>query len=184
MTCPPAELWADYWLGETPGDELEQHLLGCARCAQTLAEVAKLVEGVRTLARAGLLRVALSDAFLKRLESEGLRKREYRVEAWGSVACTVSPEDHLLVTRLAAELAGVRRVDLAWCDAEGRELGRSEDLPLNPGASEVVLAESIDRVRALPQSVLHFKLLAVEKGGERVLGEYTFRHTPWYIQPP
>jgi hypothetical protein len=183
VTCLPAEVLADYWLGEAPGDGLEEHLLGCAECSRRLAEVAKLVEGVRKLAREGLLRVVVSDAFLKRLESEGVRRREYRVEAWGSVACTVSPEDDVLVTRLAAELAGVRRVDLALCDAEGLEVGRLEDIPVASGSREVVLAEPIDRVRSLPESVMQLRLVAVEAGGERVLGEYTFRHTPWYIRP-
>jgi hypothetical protein len=183
MTCPAAELLTDYWLAEAQGEELEEHLLGCAACSQRLQEIVKLVAGVRKLARAGLLRVVVSDTFLKRLESEGLRKREYRVEAWGSVACTVSPEDDVLVTRLAAELAGVRRVDLAWCDAEGRELERAEDIPVDPRGNEVVLAESIDRVRALPESVMQLKLVSAEEGGERVLGCYTFHHAPWYIQP-
>jgi hypothetical protein len=125
-----------------------------------------------------VLRTVVTDAFLDRLAREGLRVREYRVGPGGRVACTVTPDDDLVVGRLVAPLGGVGRVDLALCDAEEQEQHRLRDVPINPPATEVVVTAPIDVLRALPASVRHYRLIAVEAAGERVLGEYTFVHTP------
>ncbi len=69
-------------------------------------------------------------------------------------------------------------MDLALCDAEGLEQHRLHDIPINPPTTEVVVTAPIDVLRALPASVRHYRLLAVEGAGERLLGEYTFVHTP------
>ena len=37
----------------------------------------------------------------------------------------------------------------------------------------------VDMLRAMPASVERMRLIAVEPQGERLLGEYTFDHTPW-----
>ncbi len=172
---------ADYWLAELdPADEeaVEEHLLGCAACCGRLREVAALADGIRRLARSGVLRVVVSDAFLARLAREGLRVREYRVPAGGSVACTVTARDDLLVGRLVAKIQEARRVDLVLCDAVGREQRRLEDVPIRPGGGEVAMLEPIDLARKLPASVLRVRMLAVEPAGERLLGEFTFNHTP------
>jgi hypothetical protein len=42
----------------------------------------------------------------------------------------------------------------------------------------VVLTSRIEQIRALPASTLRMRLLAVAPAGERLVGEYTFHHTP------
>jgi len=49
---------------------------------------------------------------------------------------------------------------------------------VSTSAQEVVLLERIDRMRALPACVQHLRLVASDTDGERLLGEYTFVHTP------
>ena len=172
---------ADYWLADlsaTEEDAVEQHLLSCDNCSQLLAEVIDLAGGIRAVARRGTLRIVVTSAFLDRLAREGLRVREYRVDAGGRVACTVTADDDLVIGRLVAPLGGVGRVDLALCDAEGREQERLHDIPVNAPANEVVVTAPIDVLRALPASVRRYRLIAVEAGGERLLGEYTFEHAP------
>jgi hypothetical protein len=83
-----------------------------------------------------------------------------------------------MAVRLTADLRGARRVDLVECDADGREEGRLEDISISASAQEVILLERIDVVRALPACVLRLRLVAPEADGERLLGEYTFVHTP------
>jgi hypothetical protein len=56
---------------------------------------------------------------------------------------------------------------------------RRRDLPLAAGASELVLAAPIDLIRSLPAHVLVLRLVEVSPAGERPLGQYTFRHSPW-----
>jgi hypothetical protein len=82
------------------------------------------------------------------------------------------------VAGLAADLSGVGRVDLSRCSAEGQEEGRLADIPVNPAKGEVIFIEPSDYLRSLGESVLRIRLLAVGDAGERLLGEYTFNHSP------
>jgi hypothetical protein len=172
---------AGYWMAELPADaeqSVEEHLLACDECGGRLREIAALAEGIRGVIRVGALRVVLSRAFLERLAREGLRIREYAPPAGGDVACTVTPADDLVTGRLAADLADAHRLDLAICDAGGTELGRLSDIPFNSKGHEVIVNESTEFLRTLGNVVFRMKLLAVDESGERLLGEYTFRHSP------
>jgi hypothetical protein len=171
----------DCWLGDLAPDEeerVEEHLLGCAACSDRLRDLVTMTSGVRSLANLGVVRAVVTSAFLDRLIGEGLRVREYRLAPGGSVQCTVTPSDDLVVARLAADLRGVERIDLVRCDADGREENRLTDIPVSASAQEVVLLERIDRIRALPACIKRVKLVAPDAHGERLLAEYTFVHTP------
>ena len=176
-----AAVLADYWLGALAKSEeeiVEEHLLDCDRCGARLREVIALAEGLRNLAREGSLRMVVSDAFLKRAAEEGLRVREYAPPPGGGVECTVTAEDDILIGRLAANLSGVKRVDLCICDERGVEQLRLPDIPVHSGASSVVYQESITFAKAMPTNKMIARLVTVdEAGGERLLGEYTFNHT-------
>jgi hypothetical protein len=176
-----AALLADYWLAALPEAEeesVEEHLLACDACGDRLHEVIALAEGVRNLARQGSLRMVVSDAFLKRAAGEGLRVREYAPPAGGSVQCTVTAEDDILIGRLAADLSGAQRVDLSICDGNGAEQLRLRDIPVNSGAGGVIIQESITFAKAAPTMKMIMRLFGHDESGtERLLGEYTFNHT-------
>ena len=53
------------------------------------------------------------------------------------------------------------------------------DVPFNPRAGEVVVVSKLAAVRRLPAHTMHLTLLAVEAGGTREVGRYTFHHLPW-----
>ena len=162
-----------YWLGELDPDReaaLEEHYLGCGQCSAALAEVEGLAEGVRR--GMGQVDAVLTPAFAGHLHARGVRIREYRVPRNGSVNCTIAPEDELLLSRLQAPLAGIERIDLVVGEH------RLEDVPFDAASGEVVLAPSLERVRAMPAQREVMRLVAVEPGGERLVGEYTFNHTP------
>jgi hypothetical protein len=172
---------ADYWLAALTGTEeevVEEHLLACDECGARLREVIALAEGVRKLAREGSLFMVVSDAFLKRAAEEGLRVSEYAPPPGGSVQCTVTAEDDLLIGRLAANLSAARRVDLSLCNANGVEQLRLTDIPVRSGASSVAFQQSITYAKAAPSETMIARLVGFdEKGGEKLLGEYTFNHT-------
>jgi hypothetical protein len=184
MSCSnpiDAAVLADYWLAALaqPDEEaVEEHLFACERCGARLGEVIALAEGVRKLARGGSLRMVVNDAFLQRAAEEGLRVRQYAPPPGGSVDCTVTGEDDILIGRLAANLTGARRVDLCICDARGVEQLRLPDIPVRSGATDVIYQESIAFAKAMPTSKMIARLIAFdEAGSERLLGEYTFNHT-------
>ncbi len=170
-----------YWQGELDAASearSEEHLLGCAACSRRLEAFAALADGVRTLTRAGAVHAVVSDAFVQRLRARGVRVREYRVPCNGSVNCTIAPQDEVMISRLEAPLSGIRRLDVMEIDSEGRRLARLEDVPFSTASVGVTLTQPVDWLRALPASSMRVRLLAVDAHGERVVGEYTFNHTP------
>jgi len=176
-----AAVLADYWLAElAPAEEsaVEEHIFVCDDCARSLQSVIDLAEGVRTLAKQGNLGMIVTREFLDRLAREGLRAREYAPRAGGSVECTVTPQDDLLIGRLAADLSGVEKLDLSLCDPSGAERMRFRDIPFRAGLGEVLLNYPIGLARQSGPDVLVMKLLAITAQGDRVLAEYTFNHTP------
>ena len=184
MTCPApidAALLADYWLAALPRpeeDRIEEHLFACADCAARLEEVAALADALRNLARQGSLTMIVSSAFLQRAANEGLRIRQYSPPAGGSVQCTVTAEDDLLIGHLSADLTAAKRIDLSFCDAQGAERVRLSDIPFNPAAPGVTLEQSITYAKAAPSETLVARLLSLDESGrEHLLGEYTFNHT-------
>lgn len=170
-----------YWLGELEPDsaeQVEEHYLGCAQCSQRLEAAAALAGGIRDLARRSGVNMVVDDGFVSRLREEGRQVREYRLTPNGSVNCTVTPEDDFVVGRLEAPLAGVQRIDMvsrfSFTDADQRQ----EDIPFVADSGVVVVSPSIDALRAMPSSTMRIRLLAVDNQGERIIGEYTFNHTP------
>ena len=172
---------ADYWLGVLSGpdaESVEAHLFECDQCGARLREVVALSEGIRRLARQGDLRMVVSDAFVQRAAEDGLRVREYAPPSGGSVQCTATEDDDLVMGRLAANLSGARRIDLCLCDEQGVERLRLLDIPFRADAPSVVLQESISWMKASPTGMQIARLLAVDDtGAERLLGEFTFHHT-------
>jgi anti-sigma factor RsiW len=176
-----ATVLADYWLAALPEAEeetIEEHLFTCDECGARLREVVALAEALRNLTREGSLQIVVSDKFLRRAAEEDLRVRQYAPPRGGSVQCTVTAEDNILIGRLAADLKGAERVDLSICDERGVEQSRMRDIPVNPSEGSVIVQESITFAKAAPTSKMILRLLNVDEAGdEKLLGEYTFNHT-------
>jgi hypothetical protein len=177
--CLSAEALADYWFGDLPdgvASAVEEHLFDCAECRARVEELVRLRAGVRELVRTGRVPVVVGPAFLGTASREGLRIREYAVGPGETVACTVTADDDLVVSRLRADLRGVPRVDLI-AEPEQGGVQRAEDVPFDAATGEVILAQSTPMLRALPTSTFRIRLVAPDAAGERLLGEYTFAHT-------
>ena len=181
--CPEpldTRVLVDYWFGDLPEseqDHVEEHLLECHDCSRALSELAAIGDGVRRLTHQGAFPVVVGPSYLEAARRHGLRVREYRAPPGGRVACTVTPEDDLLVSRLQGDFSGVTRLDLVT-QTEGQPDARIEDLPVNPSAHELIVAQSMPALRAMGTTVIRLRLVATEPIGDRVLGEYTFAHTP------
>lgn len=178
--CPEplgTRVLADYWFGDLPEpeqDRVEEHLMGCGDCGRALGELAAIGDGVRQLTRQGAFLVVVSSSFLVAASRRGLRVREYAVPPGGRVACTVTSEDDLVVSRLQGDFSGVTRLDLV-ARTEGQQEQRVEDLPVDPSAPELIVAHAMPALRAMGPCVTCLRLVA---NGDRLLGEYTFAHTP------
>jgi hypothetical protein len=176
-----AAVLMDYWLGALPSeaeDPVEEHLMNCDRCGDRLREVIALADGLRMLAQSGSLCVVVSDQFVKHAGDAGQRVRQYAPPQGGSVQCTVSSDDDLLIARLAVDLSTAARVDLTWCDPGGTEVLRMTDIPVRGDACAVICQQSITFAKASPSNTLIARLVSVDtEGAEQLLGEYAFHHT-------
>ena len=186
--APPidVDVLIDYWLGALASDAeaaVETHLFGCAACSAKAQAIADLAGGLRALVSRGLLGAVVTEGLVQRAAARGLQVRTYTIARGGSVNCTIAPEDDLLVARLQAPLAGLARIDVLMLDSHGRGVERVRDVPFDAGAGAILLAARAAEVRALPAHTSRMQLLAVDAGVERLLGEYTFNHSPWPVRP-
>jgi hypothetical protein len=170
----------DYWLGDTDAaatEAIDAHLMQCESCGAALDEVVSLGRGVKEAFHGGAVPSMLSAPFVERLRAAGRRLREYRVPHNGSVACSVGPDDDLLVAHLAAPLAGVSRLDAVFTASfnPGHE-ERLSDIPFDAAGGEVLFTPKMTEVRLHPTHELVVRLLAVDAAGEHELGRYTFNH--------
>lgn len=170
----------DYWFGElsaSDAERVEEHLFECDDCGGRLRALAALGDGVRRLAHAGAVQMIVTPSFLETAAREGLRNREYVVRPGERVACTVTAQDDLLISRMRADFAGVSHLDVL-VRVEGQPEVWIKDVPVSPDAQELIMAQAMPAVRSLGRAVLHLRLVAREGPGERILGDYTFDHTP------
>jgi hypothetical protein len=179
-THPDWHTLIDYWLGDTDAaltQSIDEHLMQCDACGVAFDQVVALSHGVREAFKRGAVATMLSGPFVDRLRAAGLRLREYRVPHNGSVVCSVAPDDDLLIAHIAAPLQGVSRVDAVFTlsFAPGHD-ERLRDIPFDAAAGQVLFAPQLDAVRRQPTHELRVRLLAIDAGGERELGHYTFNH--------
>ena len=170
----------DYWLAAlNPQEEerVDEHLLECDECGSRLRELIAIAGAVRNLARKGNLGLIIPEQFLRHAAAEGLQIREYSLKPGDSVNCTVTSQDDLLIGRLTADLSGIERVDFCVHDDAGKEQMRLQDIPIQSTAGEVIFSQPIERAR-LVKEVVVVRLVAVEEGGDRLVGQYRFNHTP------
>ncbi|MEW6704003.1 MAG: zf-HC2 domain-containing protein [Pseudomonadota bacterium] len=172
----------DYWFGDldtAATDAVDEHLMHCEACGAQLDSLIGLGQGVREAFTAGRAAAFVSGGFVERLAERGLQVREYRVARNGSVACSVAPDDDVLVSRLQAPLQGVSRLDAVAELSPGGDVQELRDIPFDAARGEVVMAAELAQVRTMPAHELRVRLLAVDGQARREIGHYTFRHTPY-----
>ena len=123
--------------------------------------------------------MVVTQAIIDRLAADGLRMRHYRVRPGETVQCTVGPDDDLSVTYLSADLDDVRCVDVVLY-AHGKEWARIDDAPIDRVSGQVIYTVGGDLARTFPAITVRVELIAPgRRGNARVLGDYTFEHTPF-----
>jgi hypothetical protein len=169
-----------WWLGELDADaeaRLDEHLLVCATCANRLNALLQLGDAIRRATLSGSFGFVVPAAFVGRMRAAGLRLREYTLEPGGSVNCTIAPDDDFVLSHLHAPLAGVPRLDVVLDDPTLGQF-RLDDVPFDPATDALTLVPSAAFLRSLGVTQQRMRLIAVADAQERVLGEYTFNHTP------
>ena len=168
--------WLDE-LDEVQSAELEEHLFGCDACTARLRELLALRAGVRKTFHDSQFGTAVTLGFVERLRESGRRLREYRVDAGGSVMCTIAPDDDFVVSRMHAPLAGVRQVDLVYENDSMQH--RWSHIPFDAANNEVTFLPPVAMLRSMGASTMRARLYAVTLDSERVIAEYHFIHRPW-----
>ncbi len=179
-TTSPDELLA-WWLEELDADEeaaLDEHLFACPLCARRLHAIVTLGDAIRRATLHGEFGFVVPDAFVARMKRAGLTLREYHLDPGGSVNCTIAPGDDFVVANLTVPLAGVQRLDVLIDDTTFGK-ARLSDVPFDPNVGGLTVIPSTAMLRAMRNNAQHLQLVAVEPTGERLLGEYTFNHSPW-----
>jgi hypothetical protein len=152
----------------------------CDACGEVLDELVALGSGVREAFRTGRVAAVVPEAFLTRLKQQGVRIREYRLAHNGSVNCSVAPDDELLVSRLDAPLAGVKRLDAVTRESLAPDVTHHlRDIPFDAQAGQVLFVQKLAEVREQPRHDMTLTLVAQEDSGERELGRYVFHHYPF-----
>jgi anti-sigma factor RsiW len=178
------ERLAAYWVGElspAEAEKAEQHFFACEACAARLEWLAELADGVRTAVRTGALGMIVSAPFVEAMKRAGMRLREYRTDPGMTTHCTIRADDDAVISRLRAPFAGATRLDMLHrVEIGGAAQGevRIEDVPFDPAAGELVFIPPAAALKKMPAHAMRVRLLAVEGAGERVIGDYTFSHTP------
>ena len=169
-----------YWLEEsdaTETDAIDMHLLGCDSCGAALDELMALSHGIKRAFAGGLVQTFVTGAFVDRLREQGLRVREYRVPVDGSVHCSLSANDDVLIGRMAVSLDGVQRVDAGLRFSPEADETWVHDVPFDASSGEVEMAPALAQVRQLPTHDLEVRLRAVAANGSKDIGRYVFHHS-------
>jgi hypothetical protein len=178
-TTPTQDLLA-YWLDEVDEateSRLDEHLFACAACSERLRSIVELGAAIRNELLRGDFGFVLPAAFIRRLKESGLRVREYNLEPGGSVNCTVTPDDDLVVAHMRAPLHDVRRLDFLVQDSVAGSM-RVNDIAFDPAAGGVTMVPSVAFLRTLEHAHQRVRLVAVDGVEERVIADYTFNHYP------
>lgn len=169
----------DYLAGDlTPDEEgaFEAHLFSCEACARRLAELEPIARGIARSMRGAEVSGLVTDEVLNRLARDGVRVRTYTLSPGEIVPCAVWEGDELMAVRLRGDFAGLSSVTLIR-RVSGEEVGRTEDLPVAPGRTEIIYATPAHIVRTLSSVDIEFTVLRGDAGSELPLGTYTLRHT-------
>jgi hypothetical protein len=175
-----AQELTEYWLGEVDElreQRLDEHLFACADCSERLDALVELGAAVRRTFLDGWLNIVLPEPFIRRIKEAGFQVREYDLAAGGSVDCTVTPEDDFVVSYLRAPLRDVQRLDVLIDDTTSGKF-RANDVAFDPAAAALAAVTSTAYLRTLRHSRQHVRLVAVDGVDERVIGDYTFNHSP------
>jgi hypothetical protein len=171
---------ADYWTSDiaaADAERIEGHVFECASCARLLAETERLRTGIGALALGGGFQAFVTDGLLNRLARDGVRVRSYVLEPGESIKCSAWADDEVLVARLRADFAGANAVDVEMRLATGEEWGRSTDVPVREGATELVMAIPATMVRSAPHGPMRLTLRAASGSQSAdVIAEYVFDH--------
>lgn len=170
---------SDYWTADAPADavdRIEAHVFSCAECARQLETERALVEGIRDAVRRGRFQAVITEAVLNRLARDGTRLRMFTLEPGAVVPCAVWAGDQVIVSRLRADFGGLERVSVAM-DVNGQEVDRLTDVPVGPGARELIQAFSAEELRRLPEVEVRLRVFG-SRGpvGEELVAEYILEH--------
>jgi hypothetical protein len=183
MTASPGECLtfaelADYWTSDEDVDlqAIEEHVFACSSCARLLAEAEDLRTAIRMATRSGHVQAFITDGVLNRLSREGVRVRTFALEPGEAVQCAAWADDEIIVARLRGDFASVDSADADLRLETGEPWGHGVDIPVRPGATELLLALPAAAVRHAPSVPMRLTLTAASGSSRGVIGEYIFEH--------
>jgi hypothetical protein len=177
---------SDYWTPDAAADVLdrvETHVFACADCARRSEAARALIDGLRDVVRRGRFQAVVTDAVLNRLARDGVRMRTFTVEPGEVVPCAFWAGDELIVTRMRGDFTGLEQVSIVM-QVGGEEVDRVTDVPVPPGAGELIEAFSADQLRQMPYTEVRLRLFGTRgTAGDELLAEYILEHGGAFERP-
>lgn len=174
MSCIAFEQLVDYFAGdldEASEGELEAHLFSCAACTSAAEAVHALGCDI-----ARQIPPVITAAHLSRLRDAGSSIRETPVAPGADVHVYFTPDLDLMIHTLHADFRGVHRVDMEVFVPGAEPIQTFEAVPFDAAAGAVhVACQRHYKDMGYPDD-MRFRLLTLEGGMRRVLGEYNIRH--------
>ncbi len=176
MTCAtpiPLESLVAWWTDELADHDrarVEEHMFACDSCAAASALFTKLAAGLREQ-----IPPVISHAYRDRLLAGGTRIGFTPVEAGVNARAVFNPDVDLLVHVLRADLSRAERVDVEVVLRGQSEPILCEAVPFDAKLGEVLICCQRHFQYMGPPDMI-FRLLAVEAGQRRLVGDYPVLH--------
>lgn len=178
MTVEWHEL-SDYLAREIEPDqeaELERALFEDPSMASAAAAFLALVDGIVAIRLGhGTLSTVLTPASLDDLRAR-IELVEITITNGQIVGCHIPENASMCVAHLVVDFHGVTRADLEFVSSQGVVYARFHDIPIPEAAGRLQVA--CERHLAMIEEVTIFRVVAVDRSEQRVLGEYGVRNEP------
>ena len=143
-----------YWLNDAASaadaDAVDEHLLQCDACGETLDELVALGDGVRAAFRAGAVSAVATAAFVERLAAQGLRLRAGELREPGRVLSYVLGTCRMTV--MEQRRGERRRAELLERYAD--DLPAADVAHVAPRLDEARVADCLERLPERERAVL------------------------------
>jgi hypothetical protein len=169
----PFETLAALWTGDLGAPEanaVEEHLFSCDRCAGVSDRLARLVGGLHEA-----IPPVISHAHRDRLVRAGRQIKTTRVRAVTLAHAHFTRDIDYMVLVLHADLSRAERVDVEVVRPGGEVALEMQHVPFDAKAGEVLMACQ-RHYQAFGNDAPTFRVLAVEGGERRPVGEYVVVH--------
>jgi hypothetical protein len=175
-------------LSHAKASRIHEHSITCGACMRRLEVIEALGSGIRDFLVRDRVAASVTADSVERAKQRGARIRTYRLAPGEQVACTASPDDDLVLVKLALEvsqheLEAADALDIVW-EGSVPETGERrstlhENIALDLERREAWLLYGQSFMRGEPRVLWKVEARLRGPGGLRLVATYVLDHRPW-----